>query len=131
MDNVIFRSIDGFRRLILLVEDNKADVFLIRSGIAAAQVSADLQVLSNGEAAIHFLDEADKNEETPMPALVILDLNLPRKSGAEVLRHLRTTRRCANAPVVIVTSSDSSGDRAMAAALGANLFFQKPSDYGA
>jgi CheY-like chemotaxis protein len=125
------RPTPSARRLILLVEDNKADVFLIRAGIAAAKVAADLQVAPNGEAAILFLEEAERNEEMPGPALVILDLNLPRKSGAEVLRHLRAMHRLANAPVMVVTSSDNSGDRALAVALGANWFIQKPSEYNA
>jgi len=63
------------------------------------------------------------------PALVILDINLPKKHGGQVLQHMRSTRRCADALVLVVTSSDSARDRESMAKLGANGYFRKPSDY--
>jgi DNA-binding response OmpR family regulator len=63
------------------------------------------------------------------PDLVILDINLPRKSGREVLRALRQSPNCGRTPVLVVTSSDSQRDRDEMANLGASLYFRKPSDY--
>ena len=118
------------KRQILVVEDNRADVFLIREAIDSAHVNAELYVVHDGDTAIRFFHDADDNESAPCPALVILDINLPKRHGSEVLQHMRQTRRCANALVVVVTSSDSDQDREQMADLGANGYFRKPSEYG-
>lgn len=112
-----------------MVEDNKADVFLIREAIAAARVNAELHVVADGDKAIRFFADVDSDESAPCPILVILDINLPRRNGSEVLRNMRGTRRCANALVVVFTSSDSADDRRQMANLGANEYFRKSSDY--
>ena len=119
------------RHQIMLVEDNKADVFLIREAIEFAQIPAELHVVSDGEEAIRFIDRADSDTSAPCPALVLLDLNLPRKTGVEVLRHLRRSNKCAKASVIIVSSSDAAADRTATADLGANEYFRKPSSFGA
>jgi DNA-binding response OmpR family regulator len=116
---------------ILLVEDNKADVFLMREALEAAGVEANLHVMSDGEKAVKFIDEADEDGATPCPCLVLLDLNLPKKPGIEVLRHLRRSRNCANSLVLVVSSSDSERDRMETASMGANGYFRKPSGYEA
>ncbi|MCC6587983.1 MAG: response regulator [Bryobacterales bacterium] len=116
---------------ILIVEDNEADVFLIREAIAEARIEAEITVVSDGHAATAFFDTADRDDEFACPDLVLLDLNLPKKPGFEVLRHKLASRRCQNARVVIVTSSDSAKDRAEARALGADAYFRKPSDFEA
>lgn len=112
-----------------MVEDSKTDVFLIRQAMAAAKVNADLHFVSDGDAATKFFDSADMDVNAPCPSLVLLDLNLPKKNGDDVLRHLRASRRCRNAAVLIVSSSDLPGDREAVAKLGVNGYFQKPSDY--
>ncbi|MCC6861010.1 MAG: response regulator [Bryobacterales bacterium] len=117
------------RPRILLVEDNGADVFLIRESLQAAQLHADLHILPDGEKAIRFFEDADADPSAPCPDLVLLDINLPRRSGHEVARHLRGSRRCACTPIVVVTSSDSERDRQEMARLGVNAYFRKPSDY--
>ena len=114
---------------ILIVEDNRADVFLIRETIAAAHLDADLHVLQDGESAIRFFEQADQDPSTPPPALVILDINLPKRSGREVVHRMRQSRRCANALVVVVTSSDSERDRDDMGKLGIRAYFPKPSEY--
>jgi chemotaxis family two-component system response regulator Rcp1 len=119
------------RHQILLVEDNKADVFLLREAIELAHIPADLHVVTDGERAFAFIDEADAHDTAPCPGLVILDLNLPRKTGGEVLEHLRQSRKCRYARVLIVTSSDSEQDKASTAKLGADAYFRKPSGYDA
>jgi DNA-binding response OmpR family regulator len=117
------------RTQILIVEDNPADIFLIRAAIAAARIDADLHVAKDGEQAIEFFDEADGVSTAPHPALVILDINLPKKHGGEVLEHMRRSRRCANALVIVVSTSDSSQDREAMASLGADRYLQKSSNY--
>lgn len=112
-----------------MVEDSKTDVFLIRKAITSAEVNADLHFVSDGDAATQFFDFADADANAPCPALVLLDLNLPKKNGDEVLRHLRSSRRCGNAGVLIVSSSDAARDREALAELGVNGYFRKPSDY--
>lgn len=112
-----------------MVEDNRADVFLIRDSIATARLEAEVHVVSDGEKAIRFLGRAEGDPEAPSPSLVILDLNLPRKPGRDVLRYLRHSLRSANAPVIVVTSSDSDRDREEMRKLGVKGYFRKPSDY--
>lgn len=112
-----------------MVEDNNADVYLIRQAIQAADLKADLDVVQDGEKAIRFFDQVDHDESAACPVMVILDINLPKRQGGEVLREMRKSRRCANALVLVVTSSDSSRDRDDMARMGANAYFRKPSDY--
>jgi len=119
------------RHQILVVEDNKADVFLLREAIETAHVPADLHVVTDGERAFGFIDQADTDENAPCPHLVILDLNLPKRTGSEVLEYLRQSRKCRHARVLIVTSSDSEQDKAGTARLGADAYFRKPSGYDA
>jgi two-component system, chemotaxis family, response regulator Rcp1 len=114
---------------ILIVEDNPADVFLIRRALEAAKVYADVRVVHDGEQAIRLFDEVDGDLTAPCPALVILDINLPRKPGGEVLQHMRETRRCRGALVIAVSTSDSAHDREQMLKLGANAYFRKPSGY--
>jgi DNA-binding response OmpR family regulator len=119
----------GQRRHILIVEDNSADVFLIRAALDGANIQADLHIVKDGEQAVQFFDEADSDDKAPSPALVILDINLPRKQGGEVLQHLRKSRRSGAALVIAVSTSDSAKDREAMTNLGANRYFRKPSGY--
>ena len=114
---------------ILIVEDDSADVFLISEAITTANPDADLHVVTDGDKAIRFFEQVDQDDAMACPALVILDINLPKKHGGQVLQHMRSTRRCADALVLVVTSSDSARDRESMAKLGANGYFRKPSDY--
>lgn len=116
--------------LILIAEDNKTDVFLIREALEAAQVDAIIEVVTDGYAATQFFDAVDADANTRCPVLVLLDMNLPKRNGSEVLNHLRRSTRCGGARVIIVSSSDAPCDRAAVAALAAAGYFKKPSDYG-
>jgi DNA-binding response OmpR family regulator len=102
-------------------------VILIRKAIEGAGVDARIQVVDDGEKAVRFFETADLEPTAPCPDLVILDLNLPRFRGSEVLRRLRASARCGTVPVLVVTSSDSSDDRELMDRLGANGYFRKPS----
>ncbi len=81
----------------------------------------------DGDEAADAIDQIDA-EAMPVPELIILDLNLPKRSGHEVLGHIRDSVQCANQPVIILTSSDAPKDREEAARLGATLYIQKPSN---
>jgi DNA-binding response OmpR family regulator len=86
-------------------------------------------VVQDGEKALRFFEQLDRDDTTPCPVLVIIDINLPKKHGGEVLQEMRRSRRCANALVLVVTSSDSASDRDAMAKLGVNGYFRKPSEY--
>jgi DNA-binding response OmpR family regulator len=112
---------------ILLIEDAEPDVFLVREALKTAGLNFELNVLDDGEKAIEFIDELDRYRGTNCPHLVLLDLNLPRRSGDQILQHLRHSDRCKDIPVVVVTSSDSPRDKAEMSRLGATRYFRKPS----
>jgi CheY-like chemotaxis protein len=114
---------------ILTVEDNPGDVFFIRAALQTANINAELHFVKDGEQAIKFFDEADCDSAAPCPTLILLDINLPRKQGGEVLQYMRRTRRCADSLVIAVSSSDTATDREKMKALGANCYFHKPSTY--
>ena len=116
---------------VLVVEDNEADVFLIQEAIEAKKLPMTLHVVRDGEQAMRYFDEADGDVSMPCPALVILDINLPKKQGSEVLKHMRRSRRCANALVIAVSTSDSARGREQMTELGVNGYFRKPSEYAA
>src|SRR5262245_33658102 len=109
---------------ILLAEDNPADIYLIREALKHHHVAAELRVATDGK---DVLDQI-RNTDTPPPALVILDLNLPRHDGIEVLEVVRATPSLSKIPVVVLTSSDSPRDRLNALHLGATRYIRKPSN---
>jgi DNA-binding response OmpR family regulator len=116
--------------LVVLVEDNPADEVLMRASLAVRFPDANLAVHHDGEQVMRWLDLLE-SEYAPRPDVILLDLNLPRFTGRQVLERMRGNSRCDSIPVVIVTSSDSSDDRAAVARLGAASFFQKPMKYDA
>ena len=119
---------DATRLSLLIVEDNPADVFLVREALEQEGLNCRLQVASDGEQAIHIIDQVDSDARARCPDLLLLDLNIPRRSGDEVLERLRDSRRCSKIPVVIMTSSGSSEDQNRAMRLGATEYFRKPSN---
>jgi len=114
---------------ILVAEDSKSDVFLIRQALQKSGINAQIYIADDGEKTIRFFEQADTDPEAPCPNLILLDINLPRYKGGDILRKLRASRRCKNALVLVVTSSDSQGDREEMKAFGANGYFRKPSEY--
>jgi DNA-binding response OmpR family regulator len=111
---------------IVLVEDNPGDVNLVREALIEHEVEGELIVLSDGEAAVQFIRRLDALS-APCPKLVILDLNLPKQSGGEVLKEWRGSNRCGHIPLVVLSSSDALQDRAYAMEAGASHYFKKPS----
>lgn len=118
---------------ILLVEDNADDVLLIRRAFSKAGLLNRLEAVADGEAALAYLGRqggyAD-DAQFPMPALVILDLKLPRKGGLEVLAWIRAQPATALTPVVVLTSSNEDRDVQRAYELGANSYLLKPVQFG-
>ena len=110
--------------LIVLAEDNAADVFLVRAALAEEGLDFQLRVFSDGEKAVQFLEDIERGGAA-CPDLFLLDLNLPRLDGAEVLRRLRLVDGCANVPVIVMTSSDYRGDKERVGRLGVELYFLK------
>ena len=113
---------------LLLVEDNLPDALLVREAIRKENLPLEVHLAADGEKAIDFIENAEKNPDAPSPQLVLLDLNLPKVSGLEVLRRLRASERFKSLPVLIVSSSDAPADRAWAAELSAK-YFLKPANY--
>jgi CheY-like chemotaxis protein len=112
--------------LILLVEDIHSDAMLIVLALQEHQVKHQVLVVSDGEAAIDIFELADSDQKAPCPELLLLDLNLPRRTGLEILERVRNTSRCRDIPVIVITTSDLPSDRALAESLGAVEYFQKP-----
>lgn len=112
---------------ILLAEDNPADVYLIRTALDEHGVDFPLQVAADGKEVLQILDQEQTSGESEL-RLIVLDLNLPRHDGIEILQRLRETQALAHVPVVVLTSSDSPRDRVLASQLGASRFLRKPSN---
>lgn len=108
---------------ILLGEDNAADVYLIRQAMKEHGLICNLRVATNGAEVLNELKYLEQ-----LPDLVILDLNLPRHDGLEILRFIRKSNELANLAVVILTSSDSPVDTRAALELGADRYIRKPSN---
>lgn len=106
-------------------------MFLIQQAIEAVKLPVTIHVVSDGNQAVQFFDRADADASVPCPALVLLDINLPKKHGGDVLKYLRQSRRCAKALVLVVSTSDSTQDREQMKSLGADGYFRKPSEYDA
>ncbi len=111
-----------------MAEDNYPDVLIVREAIRLENLPLDIHVASDGEQAIQFIARADADPQAPRPHLLLLDLNLPRRDGFEVLQRLRASERCRDIPVLVMTSSNSPKDLNQAAALGAG-YFRKPPSY--
>lgn len=117
---------------ILIAEDNEADVFLVKAALEEAGFAFDLHVASDGEQVLRLVEGVDANGEGAWcPEIVILDLNLPRYSGEEILEKLHLSPRLRGVPVIVFTSSDSPKDRANIAKLGVTEYFRKPQHFEA
>ena len=119
-------------KTILLVEDNLQDEMLTLRALRKANLSNQIDVARDGQQALDYLfreGEFAGREGTDLPAVVLLDIGLPRLSGLEILEQLRADTRTALLPVVILTSSDEERDRLKSYEKGANSFVRKPVDF--
>jgi len=116
------------RGVILLVEDNPSDIALTRRALGKNDINAPLVVAEDGQEALDYLFGTG-DAIADLPAVVLLDLNLPRVSGLEVLRRMRAEPRTRRIPVVILTSSNEEQDIAAGYDLGTNSYIRKPVDF--
>lgn len=112
---------------ILIVEDNAGDVYIMEEALREHNVHLETTILSDGEEAASFFDRLDSGAIPACPSLVLLDLNLPKRSGHWVLGRIRAGQRCPSVPVVIVSSSEAPADMEQNRRLGATAYFRKPS----
>jgi len=119
-------SMTGEAIEILLVEDNPGDVRLAREALKDAKVRNNLHVVGDGVEAMDFLHRKGKYAESPHPGLILLDLNLPRKDGREVLEEIKTDDNLKRIPVVILTTSKDEVDVLKTYNLHANCYITKP-----
>jgi two-component system response regulator len=119
----VFRAIE-----ILLVEDNPGDVRLTQEALKENKIRNNLHVTKDGVDAMHFLRKINGYKDAPRPDLILLDLNLPKKDGREVLTEIKTDEELRSIPVVILTTSADEDDVAKAYQMYANCYVRKPID---
>lgn len=112
--------------IILMVEDNPGDVELTKEAMSSGKLNNELHVVEDGEAALDFLFQRGEYTDSPRPDLVLLDLNLPKVSGQEVLAEIKASEELAGLPVVILSSSTDHKDIASSYHLKANSYVSKP-----
>ena len=118
------------KKVILLVEDNPDDELLTLRALKKNNIMNDIVVCRNGVEAIDYLFGTEKNDnEIGLPQLILLDLQLPKVDGLEVLKKIRSSERTRFLPVVVLTSSKEERDIVESYKLGANSYIQKPVDF--
>lgn len=116
-------------RVILLAEDNPADQNLALRSLRSAGTDKELHIVEDGEEALAYLERRGPYTDeasSPRPDIVLLDINMPRINGQQVLQHMRASEQLRSIPVIMLTVSDNEDDVAMAYASGANAYLVKP-----
>jgi chemotaxis family two-component system response regulator Rcp1 len=113
---------------VLLVEDNPGDVRLTQEALKEGHIMNNLNVVQDGVEAIEFLNRRGKYANSPRPDLILLDLNLPRKDGGEVLQEIKSDPNLRRIPVMVLTTSSAEKDMHNAYNLHANCYITKPVD---
>lgn len=114
---------------ILLVEDNPGDIRLTQEALKESSMDIHLDIVSDGEQAVDFLYKRNKYADAVRPNIILLDLNLPKKNGIEVLKDIKAQDGLNKIPVIVLTTSDADHDIAKAYALHANCYILKPVDF--
>jgi CheY-like chemotaxis protein len=114
---------------VLLVEDNPGDVNLTRLALADRAINVNLSVVPDGVEAMNFLHRQGEYQQAVHPDLILLDWNLPRKDGREVLVEIKTNERLQRIPIVVLTTSQAEEDIRTAYDLHANCYITKPVDF--
>jgi CheY-like chemotaxis protein len=114
---------------ILLVEDDPGDVLITREAVESSKVANNLNVVSNGEQALQYLRREAPYEDAARPGLILLDLNLPRLDGREVLAQIKQDPDLRRIPVVVLTTSSLDEDIVRSYDLHANAYVTKPVDF--
>ncbi len=115
---------------ILLVEDNEGDILLTREALEARKLINKIDIAKNGVLAIDFLENILSNEGALLPDLILLDINLPKKNGQEVLQFIKTHNSLKQIPVIMLTTSSSDRDIIASYRNHANCYIMKPVDVG-
>ena len=114
---------------VLIVDDDAGDVMIIEEALATHGLGSTLHVVPDGVVAMQFLRREGEHKDAPRPHLVLLDLNMPRKSGREVLEELKDDADLASIPVVVLTTSAADEDILRSYDLHANAYVTKPVDF--
>jgi CheY-like chemotaxis protein len=114
---------------VLLVEDDPGDVLMTREAFEHYRIRNTLHVVGDGEQAMQFLRQAGEYTSMPRPGLILLDLNLPRRNGLEVLADVKSDAELLSIPVVVLTTSQAEEDILRSYALHANAYISKPVDF--
>lgn len=114
---------------VLLVEDNPGDAELTRQSLEASKLSVHLTVVDDGEKALKYLRRAAPYQKADKPDLVLLDLNLPKLPGGEVLKAMKGDKALRGIPVVVLTTSEEESEISRCYAEGANCYVVKPVDF--
>jgi two-component system, response regulator len=114
---------------ILLVEDNEDDILLEQEALADAKLVNLMYVVRDGDEAIAYLRRQGKYQDAQVPGLILLDINMPRKNGFEVLNEIKADPTLMHIPVVMLTTSDSEADIVKSYAKGACSYITKPMDF--
>ena len=114
---------------ILLVEDNEDDILLEQEAIVEAKLINLMYVVRDGEEAMAYLRREGKYQNAQLPGLILLDINMPKKNGFEVLNEIKTDPALMHIPIVMLTTSDSESDIVKSYAKGACSFITKPMDF--
>ena len=125
----MLQELTGSTMEILLVEDNPGDVLLTEEALQEGEIPYSLHVVSDGEEALRFLHKENNYINSPVPHIIILDLNLPKLSGREVLAEIKNDSNLKSIPVVVLSTSNSSEDIFKSYELHANCYVTKPIDY--
>lgn len=114
---------------ILLVEDNPGDIRLTKEVLKEGKIRNNLSVVMDGEEALHFLNKQGKYKSAVTPDIILLDLNLPKKDGREVLSEIKSDPRLMCIPVIVLTTSEAEQDILNIYAHHANCYITKPVDF--
>ena len=114
---------------ILLVEDDEGDVLLTTEALEASKITNNMHVARNGEEALKFLRQQDGYADAPRPDIVLLDLNLPRVDGREVLSQVKADEDLRRIPIIVLTTSEAEEDIVRSYDLHANAYVTKPVDF--
>ena len=114
---------------VLLVEDDPGDVLMTKEAFEHHEIRGNLHVVGDGDQAMQFLRKSGDFADVPTPGLILLDLNLPRRNGLEVLAEVKSDSSLLSIPVVVLTTSQAPEDIARSYALHANAYISKPVDY--
>jgi CheY-like chemotaxis protein len=111
---------------IVLAEDSPADIFLVRRALAHGGLDYQLHVVEDAGSTASLLSRMGR--DFPFPDILLIDLNLPKTDGTDLIKMFREHPDCSRTPVIVVTSSDSPKDRSRTAEIGIRGYFRKPSD---